>query len=119
MQESDGCDPPTKKYNVPKSARVRRESLLDEQKARDGLLYRDVRRRLRSDPLVEDANIEVIVSNSRVTLGGRVRSRREKWRAEESVHDLAGVDFIQNIMSVGDDENDAWPMGSTEAQDRR
>lgn len=68
--------------------------------------------RLRSDPLVDDSDICVNFAEGQITLNGLVRSKREKWRAGESVFDLPGVAGVQNNLKVRDEGTDAWPIHS-------
>lgn len=73
-------------------------------------------KRLQSDPLLDASQIRVTMSEKGITLSGSVLSKREKWRAEDCVHDLVGINSVHNRLSVGTDESDAWPTGTTQSR---
>lgn len=51
---------------------------------------------------VDARNVQVTVQGGEVTLDGRVESRRQKRRAEDIVHDIAGVSHVQNNLRIED-----------------
>ncbi len=57
-------------------------------------------RALESDALVPVENLEVAVSNGRVTLEGDVEWQHQKEDAERVVHRLAGVRGVSNLIAV-------------------
>jgi len=57
-------------------------------------------RALESDALVPVENLEVAVSNGRVTLEGDVEWQYQKEDAERVVHRLAGVRWLSNLIAV-------------------
>lgn len=63
----------------------------------------DVYDRLSFDPRVDASDIDIKVEGSEVTLSGVVRSREEKYRAEDLVESISGVRSIQNNLRVEKD----------------
>jgi osmotically-inducible protein OsmY len=56
--------------------------------------------RLTEDPYVDAFDIEVRVQGGEVTLSGNVRSRAEKWDAEDVAASVAGVKDVINELRV-------------------
>ena len=61
----------------------------------------DVHDRLTDDPHLDASDIVVAVESGEVTLGGLVRSRHDKHRAEHLVERVLGVTHVQNNLRVG------------------
>jgi len=60
----------------------------------------DVADRLTADSWLDATDIEVAVKDGEVTLGGHVRSRDDKRRAESLAEDVLGVKHVQNNLRV-------------------
>jgi osmotically-inducible protein OsmY len=60
--------------------------------------------RLTDDPFIDASGVTVDVRNGEVTLQGRVSVRQQKFAIEEVVAHVAGVNEIDNRISVGSDE---------------
>lgn len=63
-------------------------------------LLEDACERLTRDPRVDASKIDVTCDNNEVTLNGTVDSRSAKRRAEDIVHDIGGVNHVQNNLRV-------------------
>ena len=72
----------------------------------DARLFEEVCERLTDDDDVDASDIEVKVENGDVTLTGRVRSRRQKRRAEDVAWSVRGVHDVMNALRVGDADAD-------------
>jgi hypothetical protein len=70
-------------------------------KRSDDRIREDVSDRLAQQDEVDPSDIEVRVENGDVTLTGTVRSRHEKFRAEELADDVSGVNEVHNQLRVG------------------
>jgi osmotically-inducible protein OsmY len=70
-------------------------------KRSDDRIREDVNDRLAQQDEFDPSDIEVRVENGEVTLTGTVRSRHEKFRAEEIADDVSGVNEVQNQLRVG------------------
>ena len=66
----------------------------------DERIREEVNERLTDDWRVDASDIEVSVSNSIVTLTGRVNSREEKRRAEDIAESVSGVTDVSNQLRV-------------------
>lgn len=69
----------------------------------DDRIREDVSDRLADDERVDASEIEVLVSNSEVTLAGIVDSREAKRRAEDLAEQVSGVQNVQNNIRVNRD----------------
>lgn len=67
----------------------------------DDRIREDISERLTDDPLIDASEIEITVQNREVTLGGNVRDRNEKRRAEDIAEAVSGVSHVQNNLRVG------------------
>ena len=63
-------------------------------------LLEDACERLTRDPRVDASKIDVTCDSNEVTLNGSVTSRAAKRRAEDIVHDIGGVNHVQNNLRV-------------------
>ena len=63
-------------------------------------LLEDACERLTHDPRVDATNINVTCADNEVTLDGTVTSRSAKRRAEDLVHDITGVNHVQNNLRI-------------------
>jgi osmotically-inducible protein OsmY len=70
-------------------------------KRSDDRVREDVNDRLAQQYELDPSDIEVRVENGEVTLTGSVRSRHEKFRAEEIADDVSGVSDVHNQLRVG------------------
>ncbi|HEX5656953.1 MAG TPA: BON domain-containing protein [Polyangiales bacterium] len=70
-------------------------------KRSDERVREDVNDRLALQDELDPSDIEVRVENGEVTLTGTVRSRHEKFRAEEIADDVSGVSDVHNQLRVG------------------
>ncbi|HEY6879522.1 MAG TPA: BON domain-containing protein [Polyangiales bacterium] len=70
-------------------------------KRSDERIAEDVNDRLAQQDEFDPSEIEVLVQNGEVTLVGSVRSRHEKFRAEEIADDVIGVGDVHNQLRVG------------------
>ncbi|WP_341018872.1 BON domain-containing protein [Brevundimonas diminuta] len=77
----------------------------------DERIREDVSDRLSDDWRVDASDIEVSVTGGEVTLGGTVRSRDDKRRAEDLADDCSGVKHVQNNLRI----NDSRTPGATSA----
>ena len=73
----------------------------------DARIAEDINDRLTDDPFLDASGIEVTVNEGEVTLGGTIRSRRCKRRAEDIADDVSGVKHVQNNLRVKERETDA------------
>jgi hypothetical protein len=69
-------------------------------KRSDERIREDVNDRLSQQDDLDPTEIEVMVSNSEVTLTGSVQSRQEKFLAEEIADDVSGVTEVHNQLRV-------------------
>ncbi|MCH2487322.1 MAG: SWFGD domain-containing protein [Erythrobacter sp.] len=75
-------------------------------------LLEDACERLTHDRGVDASNINVTADNNEITLDGTVDSRMAKRRAEDCVHDISGVNHVQNNLRVSE-SNSYSSSGST------
>lgn len=68
----------------------------------DERIREDVSDRLSDDWRVDASDIEVSVNGGEVTLGGTVRTRDDKRRAEDLADDCSGVKHVQNNLRIND-----------------
>ncbi len=66
----------------------------------DDLIYDQVRRKLAEDTTVKGGAIQVEVNQGVVTLGGRVRSEKQKNKAERLTRKVKGVVKVVNKLVV-------------------
>ena len=66
-------------------------------------IQEDVYDRLSYDPRVDASDINIRVEGSEVVLSGTVRSREEKYRAEDLVESISGVRSVRNDLRVEKD----------------
>ncbi|HEY1115105.1 MAG TPA: BON domain-containing protein [Chitinophagaceae bacterium] len=66
-------------------------------------IQEDVYDRLSYDPRIDASNVDIRVEGSEVVLSGTVRSREEKYRAEDLVESISGVSSVQNNLRVEKD----------------
>lgn len=66
----------------------------------DERIFEDVCDRLTDDPRIDATEIEVTVVDGMVTLAGRVRTRDEKWWAEEIADTVTGVRDLTNTLRI-------------------
>ena len=81
-------------------------------------LLEDACERLTHDSRVDASNINVTADNNEITLDGTVDSRMAKRRAEDCVHDISGVNHVQNNLRIDDTMNDYGSNESTMSQTR-
>ncbi len=74
--------------------------LLAQQKVSDDAIYDQVRKRLASDATVKGGALGVEVKDGAVTLTGKVRSERQKVRAESLTRKIRGVTKVVNKIVV-------------------
>lgn len=83
----------------------------------DERIKEDVNDRLSDDYYVDASEIEVMVSNTEVTLTGTVNSRAEKRRAEDIADSVSGVTNVENRLRVkgryGDYSSSSTTTGSS------
>jgi hypothetical protein len=70
-------------------------------KRSDERIREDVNDRLAQQDEIDPSDIEVRVENGDVTLTGSVRTRHEKFRAEEIADDISGVNDVHNQLRIG------------------
>jgi osmotically-inducible protein OsmY len=63
-------------------------------------IQEDVYDQLSYDPRIDASEINIRVEGSEVILSGSVRSREEKYRAEDLVETISGVRSVQNNLRV-------------------
>ena len=78
----------------------------------DERIREDVNDRLTDDWRLDASNIEVMVANGEVTLGGTVSSRDDKHHAEHLIEHLPGIRHVQNNLRV----DESWRHGGVESQ---
>jgi beta-glucanase (GH16 family) len=66
----------------------------------DERIKEDVNDRLSDDYYIDASDIEVMVSNTEVTLTGTVNSRDDKRRAEDIAESVSGVTNVENRLRV-------------------
>ncbi|MFB0613019.1 BON domain-containing protein [Aurantiacibacter poecillastricola] len=66
----------------------------------DERMLEDACERLTHDHGVDASDMEVTVKNGELTLDGKVNTRWEKRRAEDCVHDVSGVNHVQNNLRI-------------------
>lgn len=78
----------------------------------DERLLEEACENLTRDHGIDASDMEVTVSGGELTLDGKVNTRWEKRRAEDCVHDISGVNHVQNNLRIrqtdmraGGDEN--------------
>jgi len=69
-------------------------------KRSDDRIREDVSDRLGDHEYLDCSEVEVTVSNGEVTLTGTVRTRQEKFLAEEIADDVSGVNDVHNQLRV-------------------
>jgi osmotically-inducible protein OsmY len=74
--------------------------LLAQGKPSDDLIYDEVRRRLANDMTAQGGAIEVEVKQGVVTLSGKVKSEKQKSRAESLTKKVRGVTKVINKLIV-------------------
>jgi len=72
----------------------------------DERIKEDVNDRLSDDYYLDASEVEVVVSNTEVTLTGIVNSREEKRRAEDIADSVSGVTNVENRLRVKGRYND-------------
>lgn len=75
-------------------------SLVAQPKVSDDLIYDEVRRRLANDMTAQGGGIEVEVKEGVVTLSGKVKSERQKNRAERITRRVKGVTKVVNKLVI-------------------
>lgn len=68
-------------------------------------LLEDACERLTHDHHVDASNINVTCADNEVTLDGTVNSRSAKRRAEDVVHNISGVNHVQNNLRIQNDNS--------------
>jgi osmotically-inducible protein OsmY len=83
----------------------------------DERIKEDVNDRLSDDYYVDASEVEVMVSNTEVTLTGTVNSREDKRRAEDIAESVSGVTNVENRLRVkgryGDYSSSTTSTGSS------
>lgn len=83
----------------------------------DERIKEDVNDRLSDDYYVDASDVEVMVSNTEVTLTGTVNSREDKRRAEDIAESVSGVTNVENRLRVkgryGDYSSSSTSTGSS------
>ena len=74
--------------------------LIGQQKISDDLIYDEVRRKLATDATAKGGALVVEVKNGVVTLSGKVRSQRQKDRAESLTKKVRGVSKVINKLVI-------------------
>jgi osmotically-inducible protein OsmY len=74
--------------------------LFAQNKRSDDLIYDEVRRKLANDMTAKGGGLEVEVHNGVVTLRGKVRSEKQKRRAESITRKVKGVTKVINELVV-------------------
>jgi hyperosmotically inducible protein len=74
--------------------------LLAQGKPSDDLIYDEVRRRLANDMTAQGGGIEVEVKEGVVTLSGKVKSEKQKDRAETLTKRVRGVTKVVNKLVI-------------------
>ena len=71
-----------------------------ESKRSDDLIYDEVRRKLANDTTAKGGGLEVEVHDGVVTLRGKVKSERQKNRAESVTKKVKGVTKVINELVI-------------------
>ncbi len=83
----------------------------------DERIKEDVNDRLSDDYYVDASDVEVMVTNTEVTLTGTVKSREDKRRAEDIAESVSGVTNVENRLRVkgryGDYSSSSTSTGSS------
>jgi len=74
--------------------------LYAEEKVSDDVIYDQVRRKLASDSQVKGGGLEVEVKEGVVTMRGKVRTEKQKLRAEKLARKVKGVAKVVNELTV-------------------
>jgi len=82
-------------------------------KRSDDRIREDVSDRLAQQDEIDPSEIEVRVENGDVTLTGSVRTRHEKFRAEEIADDISGVNEVHNQLRIGSAQTQQQTTGTT------
>ncbi len=69
-------------------------------KRRDERIHDEIAERLTAEPWVDPSDVDVAVAGGRVTLTGTVPDRETKYRIEEIVERVSGVDDVENRVKV-------------------
>ncbi len=72
-------------------------------------IKRAIRRELKSNAMIDPRDVEVTVKDGRVTLSGRVDSRRAKRAAEDVAMQFEGVSEVKNRLKVAETQGE--PQG--------
>jgi hyperosmotically inducible periplasmic protein len=75
-------------------------TLVAQQKVSDDLIYDEVRRKLANDTTAKGGALEVEVKDGVVTLSGKVKSQKQKDRAESLTKKVRGVTKVINKLVV-------------------
>jgi hypothetical protein len=68
----------------------------------DESLQQEVLVALEAKPALDSSRLEVSVSNGVVTLGGKVRSDKDRKLAEDTANDCPGIEGVKNQLRVAD-----------------
>ncbi|MCC7176659.1 MAG: BON domain-containing protein [Bryobacterales bacterium] len=74
--------------------------LFAQQKVTDDWIYDEVRRRLANDTVVKGGGLGVEVAGGVVTLSGKVKTKKQKTRAETITKRVRGVSKVVNKLVV-------------------
>jgi hyperosmotically inducible periplasmic protein len=75
-------------------------TLVAQQKVSDDLIYDEVRRKLANDTTAKGGALGVEVKDGVVTLSGKVKSQKQKDRAESLTKKVRGVTKVINKLVV-------------------
>jgi len=75
-------------------------TLVAQQKISDDLIYDEVRRKLANDTTAKGGALGVEVKDGVVTLSGKVKSQKQKDRAESLTKKVRGVTKVINKLVV-------------------
>ena len=75
-------------------------TLVAQQKVSDDLIYDEVRRKLANDTTAKGGALGVEVKDGVVTLSGKVKSQKQKDRAESLTKKVRGVTKVINKIVV-------------------
>jgi hyperosmotically inducible protein len=75
-------------------------TLVAQQKISDDVIYDQVRRRLATDTTAKGGALEVEVKEGVVTLSGKVKTQKQKDRAESLTKKVRGVTKVINKIVV-------------------
>ena len=81
-------------------------------------LLEDACERLTHDRYINASGINVTADNNEITLDGTVDSRQAKRRAEDCMHDIAGVKHVQNNLRVDSDLSTSSSYETSVANER-